>query len=252
MDFTMTREQTALLFTLYGQAPPPLVEDALSSFPWFQRRKRLKEIEDELVQRGVLENDGGGEPRMASGLADLLGVCFKADDALTLECGDNVTATAYFLGSAMTVAAAAGDAVSLFGLDGAGESSSWFVRALGEPTSDEGAQRFTIELDTGQLESLLALTSKEKSVEVEALCASHRWNCDDLSGALRMVGGDAPFLKTTTVRPGTPGMLVTKLRAGRGGAWLMKFVMLGALDVAELSWRSYSELLSAVRDFKGA
>ncbi len=249
----LTAEQTALLFALFGQTPPPMVDQALAGFSRFRRKQRLQEIQESLLDQGVLERDVSGEPTLTQAAADTLAVCFSADDAMTVDTDieDGGGTTAYFLDEDMVTVKREGDDVHVDRHSGPEQLREWFLEALGGPTSDQEAPAFAAQMSTDQLETLMVAAEEGDTERFESQCSEHGWNSDALWQAAQLTGSSAPFLKTTTVQPGVKGMTVAKLRRTPHGAWVMRFAFMGGRDNATLSWSPDEELLTVVRSANG-
>ena len=248
----LTPEQTALLFGLFGQAPPPTVDDALAGFSPFRRKQKLQEIQESLLEQGILATDGSGEPGLTRAAAETLAICFSADDAMTIDTADeDGTKTAYFLDDEMVAIKRLRDEVRIDRYSGLEQQLEWFLDTLGEPTSDEEADGFAAQMSTDELEALMIASEEGDTPRFESQCTDHGWELRPLRDAARLIGSTAPFLKATTVQPGVEGMTVAKLRRTPHGAWVMRFAFLGGRDNATLSWSPDEALLSAVRSADG-
>jgi hypothetical protein len=251
-EITLSSQHLALLFALFGQAPPPAVSDALSGFPTFMFREKMQRVEAEMIANGTLQRAADGRAELTEDVAELLAMCFDSDDAVTFEVDGSSTVTAYFTADSTAAISESAGEVLLAEVRGPDGREAWFSDHFTHADCYGDSEAFAVDMTAEELDELLTASSEGGPTQVEAVCADHGWGRDRIVSVLEVVLGDGPLLKTTAVRSGLPGMAVSRLGLSANGAWVLKVVAMSESDSAELGWYPSSDLLDAIRDFKGA
>ena len=248
-EFTLGPQHAALLFALYGQAPPPVVSDALSGFPTFMYREKMQRVEAEMVENGTLQRSTDGGVELAEDVADLLAMCFDSDDAVTLEPAGGTLVTAYFAAERTVVISQSDGDVRLTELLGSDGREAWLSDCLLDARCHGGADPFVVSMTVEELDALLTERSEGGTSRVEEVCAEHGWDGERMAAALGVVLGDGPVLKATAVRSGLPGVSHSRVGLSSHGAWVLKVVAMSEDDFAQLGWHPDSSLLEVIRGF---
>jgi hypothetical protein len=248
LRFRLAPEHLALLFALFGQAPPPLVGDAMAGLSAATLRERLAEIEVELIDRGVFRPGADGSPDLDESAADLLSVCFDADEAITAEVGGSVLSTAYLREERTVVVSADGDDVVLLELGGPDGRSGWLLSALGESDHAAVGPGLSLDLAIEQLDELLRAATEGGLEELEGISAANGWDAEVLIPVLAGLVGGSGAVSMTAVRPGSPEIVVSRVLRTQDGAWVLRIFAQGLQDRAELAWQPTSALLAVVCD----
>jgi hypothetical protein len=211
-------------------------------------RDKLAEIESELIDRGVFRPGVDGDPDLDDGAADLLSVCFDADQAITAEVSGSVLSTVYLRDERTVAVSAVDDEVLLAELSPDEGPSGWFLDALGEGDDWADASAHRVGMTIEQLDELLRAATEGGPDEVERVSASYDWDADLLMPVMAGLAGSADAISMTAVRPGDPQIVVSRLRPTCGGAWVLRIFAQGVQDRAEVAWHPTTALLAVIRD----
>jgi len=236
-EIALRPTHAALLFVLFGQAPPPLVAEALAGFPTFMFREKMRRVEAEMVEQGLLRRDDQGELGLSQGAADLLSVCFEAAVAVSIESLTEDIVTVYVSDDRVVTVTRAEDEILLAERDAV--DAAWLPGMLAERVSQADGEPLHATATAEQLEQLLAAWDSSR-VSVARVCTDNGWDPAMAGSAVEAI--NSVLLKATTVRPDIPGLVLTRLAVSPSGCWAMQMTALGDEDRAEFGWYPDSEL----------
>ncbi len=224
MNVTLTAWEIALLFGALEQPMPPSVEVIVREASKVAVVTRLTAARESLIERGDFVQQEG-RVSLAEPLASLLTACVASDMILVCEAADHVTGVLY-LSDTYTVSVSESD--GLFALDLArtrGDSSAMLLEMLGKPSTTHDGLPFSMPI----------------AADRGAAAGD-----SDLAMAFEQMSEDAQLVKTTAIRQGHEGVLVTRIRRSPHGAWGIGAVAAPGMDLITLGWYSEDELLGAV------
>lgn len=237
-EIALMPTHAALLFVLFGQAPPPLVADALAGFPTFMFREKMRRVEAEMVEQGLLRRDDQGELGLSQGSADLLSVCFEAAVAVSIESLTEDIVTVYVSDDRVVTVTRAEDEILLAERDAV--DAAWLHGTLAVGTLQADGEPLHAAATAEQLEQLLAAWDSSL-VSVARVCTDYGWDPAMAGSAVEAINS-VVSLKATSVRPDIPGLVLTRLAVSPSGCWAMQMTALGDEDRAEFGWYPDSEL----------
>ena len=248
--FLMSPQHLAVLFGLFGQEPPLPVQESLAGIKEPEWQRLLGETLPRLTEGGVLARDAVGEAGLTTAAAELLAVCFEAECVVNVQPGDSPACVVYSRRDEAVAVAYQGDDIALASLSGTRAREEWLLSALGPSTATEAGEEFAYRLGTDDLEELLEAAFRQDHAQSALLAAKHGVDQQKVDEVLLMIGAeDAPLLAVAATRPGVPGTVMTRLRVGESGAWILKFVMLSDDDVAEVGWYPRAAVPALVSGF---
>jgi hypothetical protein len=225
------------LFVLFGQAPPPLVADALSGFPTFMFREKMRRVEAEMLEQGLLRRDDQGELGLSQGVADLLSVCFEAAVAVSIESLTDDIITIYVSDDRVVTVTRTEDEILLAERDPV--DAAWLPGMLPEGMSQADGEPLRVTATAEQLEELLAAWDSGRE-SIARVCSENGWD-PVIAGSVIEAVNSPVSLKATSVRPDVPGLVLTRLAVSSNGCWAMQMMALGDEDRAEFGWYPDSE-----------
>ena len=242
----------AALFATLGVAPPPPVATVAEDISSEALEDRSPAIEAALLRSGAFAAAESGPPFPTETTVRLLDISREAEAAITFELHDAPFATLYQGADEALALCLTEAAVAMDELRGAAAIRDWVRRTLTEASAVADGVPFRLSTDADGCEALLTMHARDDRAGIRRFCETRGWAIDLVESLLQVLdSGPAPY-RLTAVRPGEPGIAVTRVWLSARGAWMVRATVLGASDPVEFCWDRPDAILPFAADLSPA